>query len=126
MQLGHRLEFNCEACLSAVKFSVFEIEKTGSLVCCEGCGKRYRFEDETLVRQLKKFEALCRQIHDSEEILGNTSIAIDMGTSHVSVPFNILLTRLSSVMELSINGKKCVIAFRLDPLKDVPLARTGC
>ena len=119
MQLGAKLQFNCERCTTPVPFSVLALEEITKNICCDSCGQKYRFDDDTLLRQLRKFEALCRQIHASEEILGHTSISIDMGSKHVNVPFNILLTRLSSVLELSINGKKCVISFRLDPLNDV-------
>lgn len=119
MQVGHKLQFNCQDCDHPILFSVLDQnEFSGGVSCCE-CGRKYVFEDKTLLRHLKKFEALCRQIHAAEEILGDTSIAIDVGSHHVKVPFNILLTRLSSVIELSIKGKKTVIAFRIEPVQDV-------
>ncbi len=119
MQKGHRLQFHCQACEAPVIFSVLDGKER---VTCSGCERKYAFDDESLLRHLRQFEALCRQIHASEEILGNTSIAIDVGSHHVKVPFNILLTRLSSVIELNMNGKKTVIEFRIEPLKDVPEA----
>lgn len=129
MQMGHKLQFNCQACQIPIVFSVLDFEHFSGIVRCEECGKKYAFDDETLLRHLKQFEALCRQIHASEEILGSTSIAVDVGSHHVKVPFNILLTRLSSVIELKMNGQKVVIAFRVEPLKDVPelqkLAQVG-
>lgn len=70
------------------------------------------------MRQIKKFEALCQQIHLSEEILGSTSVAIDVGPHHVKVPFRMLLTRLGSVLDLTISGQKIEILFRTEPLKD--------
>lgn len=115
VQIGHRLQFHCQACEALITFSVLDSEEN---VCCTNCRKRYLF-DENLLRHLRQFEALCRQIYASEEILGTTHIAIDVGNSHVKVPFNILLTRLSSVIELNINGHKCSISFRLEPLKHV-------
>jgi len=123
MQIGHRLQFHCQSCQSPIVFSVLNPEHFNNQVCCIGCNKKYVFEDETLLRHLRQFETLCRQIHASEEILGSTSIAIDVGFHHVKVPFNILLTRLSSVIELQMNEQKVVIAFRVEPLKDVPEAQ---
>lgn len=120
MQIGHKLQFLCEGCEAPVVFSVLDRRDFNGIVRCCQCSKKYVFEDETLLRQLKQFEALCRQIHASEEILGSTAIAIDVGSHHVKVPFNILLTRLSPVIELEMLGKKVVIAFRIEPLKDVP------
>lgn len=122
MQVGHKLQFHCQLCQESIVFSVLDPDHFGNIVACEGCGKKYAF-DEALLKHLKQFEALCRQIHASEEILGSTAIAVDVGTHHVKVPFNILLTRLSSVIELKIDGKKVVIAFRVEPLRDIPEAQ---
>lgn len=120
MPFGHKLQFHCQECNTLILFSILDREHFTGTVSCGECGQKYAFEDETLLRQLKQFEILCYQIYASEEILGSTSIAIDVGSHHVKVPFNILLTRLSSVIELNIEGKKLVIAFRVEPLKDVP------
>lgn len=122
MQSGHKLQFHCQECDSPILFSVLDRAHFGNIVACSNCGRKYAFDDETLLRHLTQFEALCHQIYASEEILGSTAIAIDVGSHHVKVPFNILLTRLSSVIELNINGKKSVIFFRVEPLKDVPAA----
>lgn len=117
--VGHQLHFNCQVCDGPIHFSVLDTQAIAQVISCKECGKRYQFDDETLLRHLQKFEALCRQIQQSEEILGSTGIAIDVGQHHVKVPFNILLTRLSSVIELNINGKKSSITFRLDPLNQI-------
>lgn len=117
MQNCHNLQFNCQSCATPIYFSVFDAKMASQIFVCSDCGKKHAFNDE-LLKQLKQFEALCRQIHLSQEILGNTSIAIDVGSYHVKVPFNILLTRLSSTIELNIDGKKSLISFRIEPLKE--------
>lgn len=119
LQRGHTLEFECQECKNPVHFSVFEIDHRTDILCSK-CTKRYRFDDEALVRQLKKFEALCHQIHESEEILGTTAVGIDVGHKQVKIPFKLLLTRLSSCLTLSIGGKPFTIAFRFEPLNDIP------
>ena len=119
MQRGHTLEFECHQCEHPVSFSIFHIEKHSDITCPH-CAKLYRFEDESLKRQLKKFEALCRQIHDSEEILSQTAVGIDVGNQKVKIPFKLLLTRLSSCLDLCIGGKASTISFRFEPLNDVP------
>lgn len=118
VQIGHQLQFHCLGCERVITFSV--LDRVHEVICCSGCHQKYAFDDETLLRHLKQFEALCRQIYASQEILGNTSIAIDVGSAHVKVPFNILLTRLSSVIDLNVNGQKSTISFRIEPLKEVP------
>ncbi len=118
--VGHRLQFHCQQCEEPILFSVLDREHFTKVAPCPSCGCKYAFDDETLLRHLMQFEALCQQIYASEEILGSSAIAIDVGNHHVKVPFNILLTRLSSVIELNINGKKSTIVFRVEPLKDIP------
>lgn len=117
MQRGSSLQFDCQACGHAVCFSLFDLQKE-PLISCHECKKTYLFNDETLIKQLKKFESLCRAIHDAEEILSSTSVGVDVGTSKVKIPFKLLLTRLSSYLDLKIGGKPFTISFRFEPLKD--------
>jgi len=124
-EVGHRLQFQCQQCEHQIVFSVLDHQSFCGDLACLCCGQHYRFDDATLLRQLRQFEALCRQIHASQEILGKTAIAMDVGTHHVKVPFNLLLTRLSSVLELSINGKKTEIHFRIEPVKDISEVMCG-
>lgn len=117
MQRGPHLAFNCVSCEKPVTFSVWGVSDSTYPISCCNCQKRYLFSAEML-RQLKQFEALCLQIQQSEEILGHTQVAIDIGPYNVKVPYRLLLTRLSSIMNLSIGDKKLEIAFRTEPLSD--------
>lgn len=121
MQKGHSLQFKCLSCGTPVTFSVFDLDSQATICCCS-CEKKYAFTDPTLVRQLKKFEALCRQIQDSEEILGAASVGVDVGEHHVKVPYKLLLTRLSSSLDLNMAGQKVSIFFRIEPVRDTPVA----
>ncbi|MBJ7449880.1 MAG: hypothetical protein JHC93_05930 [Parachlamydiales bacterium] len=120
MQRGHNLQFNCISCKNVINFSVLNSKEMEKPLSCPNCQKSYTFSNEDLLRKLQKFEALCRQIHESEEILGDTAIAIDINNNQVKVPFRLLLTRLSSVLELKMGEHKVDIIFRIEPLKDVP------
>lgn len=120
MQKGHVLQFDCQQCKKTIEFSIFELDKPGHYVQCEGCKKKYVFNDETLIRQLKKFASLCKQIIDSEEILGNTTVGIDVGGKHVKVPYKLLLTRFTSSLDLIMGDQPVSIRFRIEPLKDMP------
>ena len=119
MQKGNTLHFKCLSCEGDINLSIFDLDQDTPLSCPQ-CGKKYAFNDPTLVRQLKKFIALCRQIHDSEEILGNSFVGVDVGIHHVKVPYKLLLTRLSSSLQLDLEGKKISIDFRIEPIKDTP------
>jgi uncharacterized Zn-finger protein len=123
MQKGHNLQFDCQGCKKPVSFSVFDLEQDKAEIQCPHCQKVYAFSDATLIRQIKKFEALCRQICDSEEILGHTAVGIDIGDRHVKVPYKLLLTRLSSCLDLKIGNQSVSIKFRIEPTKDLPSTR---
>jgi ribosomal protein S27E len=110
------LHFNCGECGSSVELCPL----SSSEVSCNSCGKEYVFS-EGLSRQLTLFRDLCIQIHRSQEILGQTSIAIDLEDKHLRIPYNLLLTRLSSVIQLEIEGKPCELTFRVEPGKDLDL-----
>ena len=122
MQVGNRLQFKCIACEKAVGFSVLNLGETDPAVACEHCRKRYQFSEKTLLRDLRNFESLCRQIHASKDILGNTGVAIDVGPHHVEVPFKLLLTRFSSIMNLKLGEDNIQIAFRFEPIHDIAAA----
>lgn len=125
MQKGHVLEFVCKSCKSPVRFSIFDLEKQEAEVHCKECSLIYDFSDEVLKRQIRKFEGLCRQIHQSEEILSNTSIGVTVGDREVKVPFKILLTRLNSTLDLKLGDEPLTIIFRIEPSKDMPKEDKG-
>lgn len=119
MQKGHTLQLSCQHCNNPIFFSVFDLSALQHVLTCSKCQKKYSFKDETLVRQLKKFENLCRQIHESEEILGTTSVGVNVGDRHIAVPFKLLLTRLSSSLDLMLGETPCKITFRIEPAEDL-------
>ncbi|MCH9633504.1 MAG: hypothetical protein S4CHLAM7_02320 [Chlamydiae bacterium] len=101
-------------------FSALNDENLSKTLTCEKCTKNYILGSQIL-NQLKQFEALCKQIQHSKEIFGQAAIAIDVGPHQVKIPFQLLLTRLSSVLELNIGTEKTTISFKVDTLKGVSL-----
>lgn len=120
MQKGHSLQINCQSCNTHIHFSIFGIEKNEYIKCPE-CGLQYDFSDETLKRQLKKFEKLCRQLKESEEILANTSVGIYVTGKQIEIPYNLLLSRLNSTLNLMIGNKPIKVTFRIEPAVDTPM-----
>lgn len=109
------LEFACVECAEPVSFSAFGPVRGTT---CTTCDRRYAFESESLQAHLRKFEALCRQLHESEDILSQASVAVHVNGQEVKIPFRLLLTRLNSVLTLEIDGKKTEIRFRVDATRD--------
>jgi len=116
MQKGHLLEFECVDCHAPISFSVVSTHLQP--LHCEKCSKKYLFDDPVLIRQLKKFQDLCKQIHESEEILGMTHVGIDLNGQSVKIPYRILLTRLNSTLDLMLGNQPLSIRFRIEPSKD--------
>lgn len=119
MQKGHLLQFSCQNCKDPIIFSVLNLEAHCENIECAACGLKYNFNDATLIRQLKKFEKLCHQIHDSEEILSNTSVGIYDGDKEFKIPYKILLTRLNSTLDLMIGDRPLSITFRIEPRETI-------
>jgi hypothetical protein len=118
MQKGQRLVFACQCCQRPVPFSVLDLKRDQE-VDCANCGVSYAFGDPALQRQIQTFESLCQQIADSEEILSNTSVGIQLGGQEVRIPYRILLTRLNSKLDLVVGDQKLTIAFRMEPRQDL-------
>lgn len=119
VQKGHFLQFSCQSCHHPVCFSLFELEQGGWQVRCSQCDVSYDFNEVDLRRQLRKFEALCRQIHESEEILSNTSVGVHIGDREIKIPFKILLSRLNSTLDLMMGDAPIRITFRIEPAHDL-------
>jgi hypothetical protein len=124
MQKGHLLQFACQACQCPIYFSVFHLEKNEDQIFCPDCSLTYDFKDETLRRQLRQFESLCRQIQLSEEILGDTYVGIYVGDREVKIPYKILLTRLNPSLDLMLGDQPLTIQFRIEPAHDIPLVES--
>lgn len=116
MNEGSSLEFKCTECQFPVSFSVVGEDNPSKSLVCKKCEKKYLLGPQ-IVAQLKKFEALCKQIQASKDIFGQAAIAVDVGPHQVKIPFQLLLTRLSSVLELNIGGEKASISFRVDTME---------
>lgn len=116
-QKGHRLSFPCVSCHQKVPLVIFELEQIAGELHCPHCNQDYCFNDPVLLRQLGKFEALCRQIAASEEILSNSSVGVDVGQQSVKIPFRLLLTRMNACLDLIVGKHRIAIAFRLEPME---------
>lgn len=115
-QRGSNLFFSCTSCSQTVPLRLFGSgEEQPMAIACPHCQQEYSFSDPDLLRQLRKFEALCRQIQLSEEILGITSIGVDVGPHQVKIPFKLLLTRFNAHLKLRIGDKDLAIVFRQEP-----------
>jgi hypothetical protein len=115
MQVNPKLQFACTQCNTRLSFSAFGEEAFRKPLACAKCGNRYLLNDKTLQHHLRSFEALCRQLRDSEEILSHSSVSVRIGDDEVKVPFRTLLTRFACSLDLEMDGKRVAIAFDVEP-----------
>lgn len=112
-QEQNSFQIDCVCCKQPVIFSISDLSTSDSPVSCTGCNKKYALDDEELKEQLTLFAALCRQIQQSEKILGNASVAVDVGPHNIKIPFKLLLTRLKSTLDLQIGNTPLTVNFRV-------------
>ena len=108
-------QLDCIDCKAPVVFSLADLDTQPAFVCCTSCNKKYGLGEDPLKRQLKKFAALCKQIQDSQEILGDASVVVEVGSQSVQVPFKLLLSRLKSTLNLQVGKTRLCITFRVEP-----------
>lgn len=111
------LEFIClgKECRKVIPFSVLKIEK-GQTITCPNCGKKYVFE-KNLIDKVKKFERLILAVRESEDILGNTNVGINVDGHQLKIPYRLLLTRMNTLLTLNIGDQEFTFKFRVEPLK---------
>lgn len=109
------LHFHCLECQQEMGFCL--LQKKPIDLHCSSCGTLYELRDETLLHQLQLFDALCQQIHASQEILSLTEVGVRVGAQEVQIPYRLLLSRLNPCLTLQLNGTSIRISFRVEPGK---------
>lgn len=108
---------SCVNCKTPVPFPLRSLDKLPCIAKCPGCGKPFGIEPGALAHQIKLFVALCQQIKASDEILSDATIGVRVGKEEVKIPFNLLLTRLRSTLDLEVDGQKFSVSYRTEPIQ---------
>jgi hypothetical protein len=111
------IEINCTSCSHPVSFSLKALATLPCVSKCDHCGKQFGIDSGLIAKQIKLFVELCQQIKASEEILGKASVAVNIGSQVVRIPYKLLLTRLRSTLDLDVGGQNVVVSYRTDPMK---------
>ncbi|MBR5624011.1 hypothetical protein IKW72_03260 [bacterium] len=110
---AHKIELNCVGCGHSVEFSLLDLNPETKLVCKE-CGKTYAFTPE-LADQIKRFSELLSTVYACRDLLGQASIGVKVKDKEITVPYQLLLTRLNSLLSLKVNDQEMTFRFRVDP-----------
>lgn len=112
------IEFECikDGCKEVIQFSLRQAEKDQHLIC-SACKNEYRL-DQALVGKLKSFETLVQAVKSAKDILGNTSVGVTVNKHTVKIPYRLLLTRMTTMLDLKIGDQVLNLRFRVEPLKE--------
>ena len=111
-----QLDFRCLAddCEGVVKFNLADIAETEFQVVCPVCHRAYEL-DETLRGKLERMLDLIVAIRNSEDILGDSVVSVNVAGGSVRVPYALLLTRLNTLISLEVAGKKTDFHLWVEP-----------
>ena len=118
--LRAQVDFVCvdDDCNSVIEFNVMDVENGGGgSVSCPVCHRQYQF-DEALVDKLRRLRSLIFAVQDAAEILGDVEVAVQTPSHEVKVPYNLLLTRMNTMITLDVGGQRVQFHFRIEPLND--------
>ncbi len=110
------IEFECvkDGCKQTIGFSLRPGQKDQE-ISCAACGNAYHL-DQDLLQKIKTFESLVKAVKDSRDILGHTSVGVTVDGKTVKIPYRLLLTRMTTMLDLKIGDQALTLRFRVEPL----------
>ena len=111
-----QLDFSClaENCGGVVKFDLASVADPEFQAVCPVCHRAYEF-DGTLRDKLTRMMNLISAIRDSEDILGDSVVSVNVAGGGVRIPYALLLTRLNTLISLEIAGRKIDFHLWVEP-----------
>jgi len=113
------VDFECfeNECSGIISFNLKSTLNQQFQAICPECHRSYKFDAE-LKDKLIKLKDLIIAIRKAEDILGSCSVAVVLPEKTVKVPYALLLTRLNTMITLSLNGKDVDFHFRVEPASE--------
>lgn len=111
-----RLDFCCqtEKCTGIVKFNLSDVEDPEFQAICPECHRAYALDD-TMRSKLQRMLELVVAIRNSEDILGDSIVSVNVAGGEVRIPYALLLSRLNTIITLEINGNKTDFHLWVEP-----------
>jgi hypothetical protein len=105
-QAKARIDFRCltQDCTGVVEFNLREIADKDFQAVCPVCHRAYAL-DGTLQDKLERMMKLIEALRNSEDILGDSVVSVNVAGGEVRVPYALLLTRLNTLITLNLGGK---------------------
>ena len=101
-----KIDFCCltENCTGVVEFNLREIADKDFQAVCPVCHRAYAL-DAALQDKLERMMKLIEALRNSEDILGDSVVSVNVAGGEVRVPYALLLTRLNTLITLNLGGK---------------------
>ena len=111
-----KLDFRCQSenCTGVVNFTLADVIDPDFQAVCPVCHRAYALDD-TLRDKLKRMLELIIAIRNSEDILGDSVVSVNVAGGDVRVPYALLLTRLNTLITLEIAGNKTDFHLWVEP-----------
>ena len=111
-----QIDFHCfeDSCGGVVQFNLSEIEQKDFQAVCPKCFRTYEL-DETLRDKLERMLDLVKAIRRSEDILGDSNVAVAVAGGEVRIPYALLLTRLNTLITLEFGDRKVDFHLWIEP-----------
>ena len=117
-ELGKKahIDFGCitEGCDAAVELSLADISSEDFQAVCPKCHQTYAFDAE-LRDKLRRMLELVIALRNAEDILGDTSVSVNVAGGSVKLPYALLLTRLNTLISLEVGDEKMDFHLRVEP-----------
>ena len=113
---GATLDFCCkqEGCNGVIKFNLADVVDPDFQAVCPECHNAYALDD-ALRDKLKRMLELILAIRNSEDILGDSVVSVNVAGGEVRIPYALLLTRLNTMITLDIGGSKTDFHLWVEP-----------
>lgn len=110
------VDFECfePDCKGIIPLSLIDAAAARFQIICPECHRSYEF-DKILRNKLCKLRDLILAVRESEGILGDCNVAVTVPGGTVKIPYTLLLTRLNTMITLSVGDKKVDFHFRVEP-----------
>ena len=111
-----RLDFCCQSqdCSGIVKFDLADVTDPDFQAVCPECHRAYALDDN-MRGKLQRMLDLVIAIRNSEDILGDSVVSVNVAGGEVRIPYALLLSRLNTIITLEINGNKTDFHLWVEP-----------
>ncbi len=111
-----QIDFHCmeSDCDGVVKFNLADINSRDFQAVCPKCHHPYVL-DKSLKDKLSRMMKLVMALRESEDILGDSNVSVNVVGGEVKIPYALLLTRLNTLITLDFGGRKVDFHLWIEP-----------